>query len=143
MKKTMNIFNLNIRGKDNMKSTDDNMITGLEALKELKKACATHMGRMVYILQEDKFETIEKELKENKAREKRYDELLYTLNDINNERVDLLQVKKAVDLIKEKKVNCYLFINSENLKDYNGCVDDITEKRLIQDEYDLLKEVLL
>ena len=126
-----------------MKSTDDNMITGLEALKELKKACATHMGRMVYILQEDKFETIEKELKENKAREKRYDELLYTLNDINNERVDLLQVKKAVDLIKEKKVNCYLFINSENLKDYNGCVDDITEKRLIQDEYDLLKEVLL
>ena len=119
------------------------MDKGLKALKELKKACTTHMGKMVYILQEDKFETIEKELKENKAREKRYDELLYTLNDINNERVDLLQVKKAVDLIKEKKVNCYLFINSENLKDYNGCVDDITEKRLIQDEYDLLKEVLL
>ena len=32
----------------------------LEVLKELKEACATHMGRMVYILQEDKFEAIEK-----------------------------------------------------------------------------------
>ena len=37
----------------------------LAALKDLKEACATHMGRMVYILQEDKFEAIEKELKDN------------------------------------------------------------------------------
>ena len=40
------------------------MSKGLEALKELKESCKTHMGTMVYILQEDKFETIEEELKE-------------------------------------------------------------------------------
>ena len=49
---------------------------------------------------------------------------------------------KALEIIKEKKVNCYLLINSENLKDYNECVDDTTEKRLTQEEYDLLKEEL-
>ena len=50
---------------------------------------------------------------------------------------------KALEIIKEKRVNCYLIINSENLKDYNECVDDTTEKRLTQEEYDLLKEVVL
>ena len=49
---------------------------------------------------------------------------------------------RALEIIKEKKVNCYLFIGSENLEDYNGCVDDITEKRLTQEEYDLLNGAL-
>lgn len=60
-----------------------------------------------------------------------------------NKILQLVKEHKAIEIIKEKKVNCYLIIGSENLEDYNGCVDDITEKRLAQEEYDLLKEVLL
>lgn len=44
------------------------MSKGLKMLKELKEACETHMGRMVYILQEDKFETIEKELRDQRKK---------------------------------------------------------------------------
>lgn len=44
------------------------MTEGLKRLKELKEACATHMGRMVYILQEDKFEAIEKELRDQRKK---------------------------------------------------------------------------
>ena len=115
------------------------MSKGLRALGYLKENKRKHW--LEGNKSDNCLKIVEKELKEYKALEKRYDELLYTLNDINNERVDLLEVKKAVDLIKKKKVNCYLFIDSENLKDYNGCVDDITEKRLTEEEYDLLKEV--
>ncbi len=120
------------------------MEKGLKALEYLKENKRKHW------LEDDKsdkcLKIIEKELKESKARAERYDELLYTLNDINNERVDLLEVKKAVDLIKEKKVNMYYIDLFSNFKEYNAYIDDNfaygDEYYLTEEEFDLLKEVL-
>lgn len=49
---------------------------------------------------------------------------------------------KAFDIIKEKNVDVQLLKDSKNLNDYNWCVHT-KDRALIQDEFDLLKEVLL
>ena len=59
------------------------MTEGLKRLKELKEACEIHMGRMVYILQEDKFETIEKELKEKENKLSIISEILVDISKGN------------------------------------------------------------
>lgn len=59
------------------------MTEGLKMLKELKEACETHMGRMVYILQEDKFETIEKELKDKENKLSIISEILVDISKGN------------------------------------------------------------
>ena len=85
------------------------MSKGLEALEELKESCKTHMGTMVYILQEDKFETIEEEL-------------------------------KALEIIKNKEVNVFIFLHSGDLETYNDMVED--NRKLTQEEYDLIRSMI-
>lgn len=118
------------------------MNKGLETLKELKEACETHMGRMVYILQEDKFETIEKELKELEERR----EMMKRFNDacvptiLDNETEKKL---KALEIIKDKRVNCFDVIDSVDYKHYLVLMEEYHKSwRLTKQEYKLLKEVL-
>ena len=47
---------------------------------------------------------------------------------------------KALEIIKEKEVNIFIFLHSGDLETYNDMVED--NRMLIQEEYELLKEVL-
>ena len=72
------------------------MNKGLEALKELKQSCKTHMGTMVYILQEDKFEIIEKELKDKETKLSIISEILVDISKGNYS-----DLKVAIEEIRE------------------------------------------
>ena len=48
---------------------------------------------------------------------------------------------KALEIIKEKEVDVFIFLHSGDLETYNDIVED--NRKLTQEEYDLLKEVLL
>ena len=48
---------------------------------------------------------------------------------------------KAFEIIKEKEINVFIFLHSGDLETYNDMVED--NRKLSQEEYDLLKEVLL
>ena len=48
---------------------------------------------------------------------------------------------KALEIIKEKEVDVFIFLHSGYLETYNDMVED--NRKLTQEEYDLLKEVLL
>ncbi len=48
---------------------------------------------------------------------------------------------EALDIIKEKQVNVFIFLHSGDLETYNDMVE--YNRKLTQKEYDLLKEVLL
>ena len=48
---------------------------------------------------------------------------------------------KALEIIKEKEVDVFIFLHSGYLETYNDIVED--NRKLTQEEYDLLKEVLL
>ena len=60
-----------------------------------------------------------------------------------NEAIDCLETieaaLKALEIIKEKEVNVRFLISCKNLKEYNDVISD----HLTQEEYDLLREVLL
>ena len=47
----------------------------------------------------------------------------------------------AFQVIKEKLVNVFILKHSPNLETYNDMVED--DRKLIQEEYDILKKVLL
>ena len=84
---------------------------------------------------------------------------LYYLNDICNDLCDMeeefkqgVNFKRAFEIIKEKNVNCNMFISICNFRDgfekYNELIlqEDMTGKKeknlLVQEEYNLLKEML-
>ena len=73
------------------------------------------------------------------------EEKLCQLEDIEEELgIDLAQVNKehkALEIIKEKEVNVFIFLHSGDLETYNDMVED--NRKLTQEEYELLKEVLL
>ena len=56
---------------------------------------------------------------------------------------------KALEIIKMKKVDVWLFSNNDNFNDYNWALylcfhrEDSEKCSLTEEEYDLLKEVLL
>jgi len=51
---------------------------------------------------------------------------------------------KALEIIKEKGVNIYLLNETDNVEEYNELIKShYGMKQLTQEEYDLLKEVLL
>lgn len=57
---------------------------------------------------------------------------------------EIEQLKKsleALDIIKKKQVNVFVLLHSGNLKIYNDIVED--NRKLTQEKYELLKEVLL
>lgn len=94
---------------------------------------------------EEDIDIIEKALK-------RQEELdsLYTLTNHNGkfyviiDKAEFNQMSKqlkALEIIKEKNVNVPKLRNSSNLEEYNRCFRD--KCLLTQEEYELLKEVLL
>ena len=59
-----------------------------------------------------------------------------------NKRLDIIETAlKALEIIKEKEVNVFIFLHSGDLETYNDVVED--NRKLTQEEYNLLKEVLL
>ena len=48
---------------------------------------------------------------------------------------------KALEIIKEKEVDVFIFLHNGDLETYNDMVED--NRKLTQEEFDLLKEVLL
>lgn len=51
--------------------------------------------------------------------------------------------EKALEIIKEKRVDVGWLINCENIEQYNNVIGTATHKLLTKKEYNLLKEVLL
>ena len=47
---------------------------------------------------------------------------------------------KALEIIKEKEVNVFIFLHSGDLETYNDMVED--NRKLNQEEYELLKEIM-
>lgn len=59
-----------------------------------------------------------------------------------NKRLDIIEnTLKVLAIIKEKEANVFIFLHSGDLETYNEMVED--NRKLTQEEYDLLKEVLL
>lgn len=56
---------------------------------------------------------------------------------IDNIRRDL----EALEIIKEKEADVFIFLHSGDLETYNDIVED--NRKLTQEEYELLKEVVL
>ena len=82
-------------------------------------------------------EEIIKQLK-NIGEEKGINELIL----IDESKVlNLIKAVRALEIIKEKEVNVFIFLHSGDLETYNDIVED--NRKLTEEEYDLLKEVLL
>lgn len=59
-----------------------------------------------------------------------------------NYKVNILLKLKALEIIKKKNIDVQLLESCQSLKEYNWCVHT-KYRALTQQEYDLLKEVLL
>ena len=103
---------------------------GLEALERLKKGVDTNLwdGN-----EYDDLDLIEKELKG-------YERMLkvFGLKELANTENKL----KALEIIKNKRVNILWFIICNNINEYNNNVH-WENAQLTQEEFNLLKEVLL
>lgn len=53
----------------------------------------------------------------------------------------MIKSVKALEIIKEKEVDVFIFLHSGDLETYNDMVED--NRKLTQEEYELLKEILL
>jgi len=145
------------QSKLNEEKIEQSVNEGLIALKELKEACETHMGRMVYILQEDKFELIEKELRDRQ--EIKEIAKYYKWDDITGEIFNVETDKKYRDLFDSAIINIQedyrkartfdIIKNLCNLKVYKNklgqCFLEGTNILfpISQETYDLFKKVLL
>ena len=89
---------------------------------------------------EEELNIIETELKRKEWLELECNDLLGQLDDykyINEPKL------KAFEIIKKKNVNTYLLQISISLKQYHILIEHSIFEKLTQEEYDLLKEVLL
>ena len=76
--------------------------------------------------------------KELEALEKIVDN--YYIDNMDKEISIIATALKALEIIKQKEVNVFILLHSVNLKIYNDIVED--NRKLTQEKYDLLKEVL-
>ena len=138
------------------------MNKGLEALKDLQE----HGYQRTMVEFFERLEIIEKELKEYKQHEEILNDYGLTLANFREACLLLAMLKgegrtihnidkqlKALEIIKEKNVDI-VGIKKLSLEDYNKGVElgdkykpekmkEYPYKKLTQEEYDLLKEVLL
>ena len=113
----------------------------LEALKNVIKYCEyQYCDEELYIIETalNKLEGLEKIYKV--ARD--YEEELTKNRDYWRDEAYKKQLK-ALAIIKEKRVDVGWLISCENIGQYNNVIGTATHKLLTQEEYDLLKEVLL
>ena len=124
----------------------------LEALEELKDTCKTWLRPVIYTLQEDRFELIEKALKVYEELKELYDYALESNRALDKKVIELAKKAKALEIIKEKEVNIYMLIwyfNYSTYEYYKYKFDQpdyedpcLGSELLAQEEYDFLKEVL-
>ena len=105
------------------------MSKGLEELRNPYCASYNKDGEVKYYYTKEQYKTIEKELKERKQ--------------LLKENLVLSIKEKALEIIKEKKVNVGDFVRCKSVEDYNEYCCYGKEETLTQKEYDLLIEVLL
>lgn len=118
-----------IGGRMSGKSFFDDELSPLEALEEIRNFFHPFEN-------EETFEIIETTLKDYEKKTK----LAKEYDDVNNVAKRL----KALEIIKEKQVDVYAVIESKSLKEMNDRFWFPKEEyKLTQEEYDLLKEVLL
>ena len=115
------------------------MSKGLEALKTVGNIKVDNDIETFIIKDISEYKTIEKELKEKEELQK----LLDHERDLNNHLIT--HEVKALDIIKEKRVNVKAFLMCCNEKTglliYNSQV--LENQELTEEEFNLLKEVLL
>lgn len=109
-----------------------------EALEALRRVSANQCAN--FLRRNEDIIVIEKELKQKEKLErdyellkKQYDELLFTANDLNNENIELLRHKKAIDFIKSR--------GGKVVRNALGYWFEGTFK-IAEEEYDEFKEVL-
>lgn len=114
------------------------MSKGLEALKRVHELIVLECGSY-YENNYEEIKIIEKELKDYEEKKKLYIKYrsLYAID-----RMIKTKKEQALELSISKQVNWKLLIWSKKLEEYNDNVLDISMK-LTDEEYDLLKEVLL
>ena len=103
------------------------MSKGLEALQRINE----NVTVVTYENFDEDISIIEKELKDKEELETMY----------SNCVINGAKQKKALEIIKEKRVNIDYLRDCKTLEDYNNIL--IEKLQLTQEEYDLLKEVLL
>lgn len=115
----------------------------LEASKRIRKLLENKYGLLIYADDLDLIETALKRL-ENYEQNEDFNKDVLNYAFLNEQ--DKIKKLKALDIIKEKKVNVLMFICYANsgkngFKMYNQAMEN-EEWRLTQEEFDLLKEVL-
>lgn len=120
---------------------------GLEAFKELKGVLAyfgAHTEKAI-----ESCNIIEKELKEGEIAidfANRVYDIIGGENDVDIIVETIESQKKALEIIKNKEVDIYGIKNSIDVYDYNAGIeneDNFENRMLTEEEYNLLKEVLL
>ena len=106
------------------------MSKGLEALEKL------WFGKDIKLCREETYDIIENELKRLEELQKEW-EMEHTLR-IRLENI-VYEKSEVLRIIKEKRVDIQLLIDSKNLNEYNWCVHT-KDRALTQQEFDLLKE---
>lgn len=97
----------------------------------------TIIGKILSTRTKQVDEEIIKQLK-NIGEEKGINELIL----IDESKVlKMIKSVKALEIIKEKEVDVFIFLHSGDLQTYNDIVED--NRKLTQEEYGLLKEVVL
>lgn len=112
----------------------------LEALNDLRNKCCDYLSLSMDRQVCDSFKLIEAALKEKENIEKTINEL-FSENGKVITTIDIKKQLKAIEIIKDKEVNVFIFLHSGDLETYNDMVEE--NRKLTQEEYDLLKEVLL
>ena len=138
----------------------DNKLDVLDVLEDLKDACKTHMGHIVYVLHEDDFDFIKKELSNYNEIKKiaehyHFEDLSKDIFNIETEqkwqlkfRAGIVDIQedyrkaRALEIIKKKRVDVYPFFKNAPLSTYNFFAKEDDRELLTQEEFDLLKEVL-
>lgn len=103
------------------------MSKGLEAFVRLEHNTKRYKGR------KEDLDTIFQELKEY---EKKKNHAIEVVEEFFNKEL------KALEIIKEKRVNIGDFIRTRNVEQYNDYLAYNDNEKLTQEEYDLLKEVM-
>lgn len=102
------------------------MNKGLEELEKIKNWLYTHDLQALCDI-----DTIEKELKEGEKAQ-------FKLKALGN----FVKKDKALEIIKEKLVNLFHLVHTDTKEAYNDLVSE-HYRELTQEEYDLIKEVVL
>ena len=118
-------------------------LTPLKAHKELK----SRYGKYFSLQDDERAKVIETTLKDYEELKQINIDRSKQLLELVSEQTENSKKLKALEIIKNKRVDVWLILhvidNSDNVEDYNAINKRPIGGNLTQEEYDLLKEVLL